>query len=485
MNSLKDIIKSVGIDIGTTTTQIIFSKLVISDTTGYGVIPKVEIISKDIIYKSPIYFTPLLNKHEIDGMAVRKIIEKEYERAKINPDELSTGAVIITGESSRKDNAKSIITAISSLAGNFVVTIAGPKQEAILAGKGSGADTYSAAIGKVVANLDIGGGTTNISIFDHGKFVDATCLDIGGRLIKYQNGKITYIAEKLETFLSAMNIHLNLGDELNSKVASYITNAMSYILALAVGIETPGDGLPDKIVNSKEDWLDYFLVNDRLKIKADILTFSGGVADCIWQEQDEFMYNDIGVFLGRSIRNNQYLSPYFGRKTKETLRATVVGAGNYSMDITGCTIEYSNCHLPIKSVPVYYLDWDNNNYGQLSIELDKHLCLMKEELLDDQPVAVAMNGPKCPSFDEIEAISDVLYNGLNPFTKDKRLIIIILKNDIGKALGQALKRRFDKETAFICMDGICCNHGSYIDVGEPLAGGKVLPVVIKTLIFNI
>lgn len=481
---MKDTIKSVGIDIGTTTTQVIFSKLVISDTAGYGFIPKVEIVSKEIIYKSPIYFTPLLNENEIDGVAVKKLIEKEYESAGIKPEELSTGAVIITGESSRKNNAQSVINTISSLAGNFVVAIAGPKQESVLAGKGAGADDYSAEIGGVVANLDIGGGTTNISVFDDGKLVDATCLDIGGRLIKYENGKVTYIAEKLKSFLFSLGINLHIGDELNSKEAFYITKAMSFILAFAVGAENGGEGLPDEIIKNKEYWLDYFLVNDKLKYKPDILTFSGGVADCIWQEHEYFAYGDIGVFLGKSIKNNQYLSNHFGRKTNETLRATVVGAGNYSMDITGCTIEYSNCLLPVKSIPVYCLDWDNKDYSQLNIALEQKLNLMKEEIIGIQQIAISMEGPKCPSFDEIEKMAEVLYSKLKVFANEGKLIVVILKNDIGKALGQALKRRFGKETALICIDGISCNDGSYIDIGKPLSGGKVLPVVIKTLVFN-
>ncbi|MGN1318459.1 MAG: ethanolamine ammonia-lyase reactivating factor EutA [Lachnospirales bacterium] len=481
---MKDIIKSVGIDIGTTTTQIIFSSLVISNRAGYGIIPKVEIISKEIIYKSPVYFTPLLNENEIDGLAVKKIIEKEYENANIKPEELSTGAVIITGESSRKDNAESVVNAISSLAGDFVVAIAGPKQESVLAGKGAGADDYSAEIRGLVANLDIGGGTTNISLFNNGKLVDATCLDIGGRLIKCHNGTITYISEKIKKLIDALGLNLSVGDELTSENATFITNAMSFILAFALGDENSAEEAPKELLNNRDYWLDYFLVNDRLKYKADVITFSGGVADCIWNNYDNFSFGDIGVFLGKSINNNGYLKAHFGKRTKETLRATVVGAGNFSMDITGCTIEYTNCKLPVKNVPVYFIDWDNEDYNSLEVKLNKKLDIIKEELIESKPIALSMKGPKCPTFYEIETMAEILYKGLLNFADEGRLIVIILENDIGKALGQALKRRFIKGTALICIDGISTNEGSYIDIGEPLSGGSVLPVVIKTLVFN-
>lgn len=482
---LKDIIKSVGIDIGTTTTQVMFSKLIISDTGGYGFVPKAEIVSKETVYKSPVYFTPLLNDDEIDGAAVREIIEKEYRNAGIKPEELSTGAVIITGESSRKDNAESVLNSISSLAGNFVAAIAGPKQEAVLAGKGAGADEYSAEIGGIVFNLDIGGGTTNISVFDRGKLADATCLDIGGRLIRYKSGKVTYISDKLKDFISVLNIDLSIGDKLSLNDADCIAKAMTFILALAAGANTgAAEAFPFEIVNNSDYWLEHFLVNEKLRYKPDVITFSGGVADCIWNDYDDFAFGDIGVLLGKAIGNNNYLMSLSGRRPDETLRATVIGAGNFSIDITGSTIEYCHCKLPVKSVPVYRLNWDNINYDKLDTELDKNVNLMTEELIGLTPAAISLKGPECPAFNEIEKMADTMYSRLCSFACEGRLIVIILENDIGKALGQALKRKFSKETALICMDGIYADNGFYIDIGEPLSGGKVLPVVIKTLVFD-
>ena len=90
-------ILSAGIDIGTTTTQLIFSRLTIQNTAGFGRIPQTEITDKQILYRSPIYFTPLLDEHTMDGNAIRHILEKEYLSAGIQPSDISTGAVIITG----------------------------------------------------------------------------------------------------------------------------------------------------------------------------------------------------------------------------------------------------------------------------------------------------------------------------------------------------------------------------------------------------
>ena len=188
---MDETILSAGIDVGTSTTQIIFSRMTIQNTGGFGSVPKIEIVDKEIIYESEIYFTPLLSENEIDGDKVSDIVMSEYKKANLTPDMLTTGAVIITGESSRKSNARSVTEALSETAGNFVVATAGPDLESVLAGKGSGAARLSEETGKTVANFDIGGGTTNICLFRDGAAIDTACLDIGGRLIKVdENGRV-------------------------------------------------------------------------------------------------------------------------------------------------------------------------------------------------------------------------------------------------------------------------------------------------------
>ena len=185
MNS--QIIIAVGVDIGTTTTQMIISRLTLENTGGYGMAPKIEITKKEILHQSEIYFTPLKSGGEIDGAAVRSIISDEFGKAACSRDKIDTGAVIITGESSRKRNAEEVCGAISEFAGDFVAASCGPDLESVLAGKGSGCAELSAKVenmGKVCCNIDIGGGTSNLCCFEGGKTLSDCCLDIGGRLIK-------------------------------------------------------------------------------------------------------------------------------------------------------------------------------------------------------------------------------------------------------------------------------------------------------------
>ncbi len=179
---MREELLSVGIDIGTSTTQLVFSKLIIENIASSFSVPKVVIVDKEIIYRSEIYFTPLKSPTEINGSKVREIIEEEYRKAGIEKSKIDTGAIIITGETARKENAKEVLETLSGFAGDFVVATAGPDLESIISGKGAGAHIYSKEKHTGVVNIDIGGGTSNLAVFKHGEVVDTGCLDVGGRL---------------------------------------------------------------------------------------------------------------------------------------------------------------------------------------------------------------------------------------------------------------------------------------------------------------
>src|SRR5678816_3444009 len=157
---------SVGVDVGTTTTQVIFSRLNLQDVSRAGQIPRINITDRKVIYQSPIVFTPLLDFETIDADRLNEIVRREYAAAGVDPSQVETGAVIITGETAKKKNADEILRALSGLAGEFVVTVAGPHLESLIAGRGSGAAAYSQQHFARVTNVDIGGGSANSALFN-------------------------------------------------------------------------------------------------------------------------------------------------------------------------------------------------------------------------------------------------------------------------------------------------------------------------------
>lgn len=299
---MREILPSVGIDIGTSTTQVIFSKLEIDNTSGFGAIPKIEIVSKEIIYESPVYTTPLRNEWEIDAEQVKKILFHEYEQAGIKPEELATGAVIITGESVKKKNAGCTAKQLSEIAGDFVVVTAGPDLESVLAGCGSGAAKLSEICGGLVANLDIGGGTTNICIFENGKVIDTACLDIGGRLIRIEDETIQYMSESIVKISTDIKSSLVVGAQIDKTDLKPLLQRMIQLLEEEMGFR------------QKTDLLSAVYTNHGLKknYKLSHIVLSGGVAACVQalnnsadgKIEDEFLYDDIGVLLAEELKNS-------------------------------------------------------------------------------------------------------------------------------------------------------------------------------------
>ena len=468
-------ILSAGIDIGTSTTQLVFSKMLLQNTGGFGKIPQIKVISKEVIYRSQVYFTPLLSRDEIDGKWVDRIIKKEYRKAGIKPADLSTGAVIITGETSRKKNAEDVVEAIADVAGDFVMATAGADLESVLAGKGAGAAELSRKTGKIVANLDIGGGTTNICLFENGNVLDTACFDIGGRLVKTEEGQIIYIAPKLQWLCEQMGLDIQEGQDTEPEKLMLLTDAMADILAEAVGLKKTGD------------YIDRMKTNHVITCqkKPELITFSGGVASCFEETGEPFRYGDIGVLLAQSIMENPYFQKGNICKAKETMRATVIGAGNYSMNISGSTIEYTEETFPLKNIPVVKVTLENaediNNLGE---NVHRAMQIYRESRGEGRQVAVAMKGLKCPSFAQIQEIADKLTEQFDKECEEKDAVIIVLEEDIGKALGQALHHRIKNRRKIICIDGIYCESGDFVDLGEPIVSGKVIPVIVKTLIFN-
>ena len=169
----------------------------------------------------------------------------------------------------------------------------------------------------------------------------------------------------------------------------------------------------------------------------------------------------------------------------ETIRATVVGAGSHNTEISGSTITYTKENFPIKNLPILKLSEEDESSGSevLKNAIKTKLDWFKLEN-DVQRVAIAINGKKNPSFIEVQDIAKGMVGGLEEFIERELPLIIIVENDMAKVLGQAIYALLNFKKDVVCIDGIKVENGDYIDIGKPIAEGKVLPVVIKTLVFN-
>ena len=442
---MAEILRSVGLDVGTTSTQLILSQLTVENRASGFSVPHMEISQRKILYQSPIYFTPLLRKELVDGEGIRAIVAAEYEKAGIRREDVDTGAVIITGETSRKENAAAVLESLSDLAGDFVVATAGPHLESVLAAKGAGAVAFSQDTGKTVLHMDIGGGTSNLALIEDGRITATGCLNVGGRLIKLdRQGTITYVSPVLSGIYDE-----KMGNRASPARLEQLAAVLVSALEMAAGLRQRTELL------------------DRLWTKESgpawpsppaecVISFSGGVADCIEKDNPDFAFGDIGPILGRAIRKSRLCAGEY-RLGEETIRATVIGAGSHSTQLSGSTVFYRNISFPLKNLPVV-----------TSVSALSRL---------DSPGVLALPGFGEAHYDRITALADEITDNW-----PAQPIFLVLEADIAKALGNALALRLPEERPILCIDQVQLEENSYLDVGVPL--DHAIPIVVKTLILN-
>ena len=469
---------SVGIDIGTSTTQLVISRLTLENRAGPFSVPRIAIGEKEVLYRSAIHFTPLLSETAIDAEGVRAIVAEEYRKSGFRQADISTGAVIITGETARKENARQVLAALSDFAGDFVVATAGPDLESILAARGAGMDEYSKEHHEKILHFDIGGGTSNLAFYENGALTATGCLDVGGRLIKTERGRITYVSPALERLgMSVSGVPIpRVGDRAEESILEPVVSALTRALEQAAGL-IPPDSLLEALMTRDTTWTPPDGV--------DGVSFSGGVADCIWSPpEDAFAYGDIGVLLGRAIA----ASPAFRRagivRGAETIRATVVGAGSHSTQVSGSTIFYRNVEFPLKNLPVLRLTEDEERSGDALASALRDKAGWFADQGGMTQIALSLRGEPNPAYGRIRDLARGIQSGMEPLLERGMFPVIAVERDMAKVLGQTLWPMLGAEGALLCLDGVSAGSGDYLDIGAPVAGGAVLPVVVKTLAFQ-
>ncbi len=466
---------SIGVDIGSSTSHVVFSKIILEKDINSRT-EKFEIVDKEVVFSGPIHLTPFEDAQTIDYCALQRLLLSDYKAAGISVQDIDTGAVIITGESAKKQNAEQIVEMLAGEAGKFVAATAGPNFESVLAAHGSGAVELSEKSGLTVMNVDIGGGSSNIAICRDGRITDTAAINVGGRLVACgKNDIITRIEETGRKIGGFIGLDLHLGSKLDETQKRNLANILAEALI---------DTLTGKPNNPVSEML---LMTEPLSEHnhVDVITFSGGVAEFIYgrEKQD---YRDIGKELADAIVNLMCEKGLQYQEPAQRIRATVIGAGQFSLRVSGSTTFLSSgIEYPIRNLPavIPYIDRGTTQREEVTKAIKR--AFHRFDLVEgEDSFILAFKDAVRPSYDNLCEFAHGIVDAIPNTVRQNNPILMCFDTDVGNSIGNVMKRETTITNEIASIDEITLDEGDFVDIGEPIIEGVVVPVIVKTLIFD-
>jgi ethanolamine utilization protein EutA len=469
---------TVGIDIGSSGTQVIFSRVNLR-RLGEDLSSRYFVVSRETLFQSAVALTPYRSEEHIDEAKLGAIIDDAYNAAAIDPTHIDTGAVILTGEALRRENAKAIAGIVAEKGGDFVCATAGHHMESMLAAYGSGAATVSSADGKRILNIDIGGGTTKLAVVEYGKVVATAAVHIGGRLaVVDQDGVI---------------VRLDPAGKYHAKRAGFAWNRGD--VARPADLDTVADGMADTFVTAlaarplPHDIAHLYLTDPIADFgPIDGIMFSGGVGEYVYSREDRD-FGDLGRRLGYAIRRRVDAGalPWPLLPAGECIRATALGASEYSVQLSGNTsfISAPGALLPRRNLQVVqpdYLPTEAIDPDAVAAAIRRHLVAFDVDA--DREVALALHWQGAPSYERLAGFAEGVRRGLADRIAKRQAIYIMLDGDVAQTLGAILREELDVKSEILVIDGVVLMDFDYIDLGRIRMPSNTVPVTIKSLVFS-
>ena len=468
---------TVGIDIGSATSQLNFSLIELQRIEARFVVTK-----RELIYESDIMITPFLDATTIDTDRLSAFLDEQYARAEMTNDDIDSGAIILTGLALAKHNSRAIADMFSAHAGKFVAVSAGDAIEATLACRGAGIERLSEQTGQSIVNIDMGGGTVKYAYATEGKLARVGAIDIGARLITTdENQRVLKIEEPAAMMLKTNNLELAVGDTLDAEVLATLTAYMANEVLAHAGVlgEAPDE---DRLLRTPP----LFAPDERPTI--DAVTFSGGISEYIY-ERESRTFGDIGKPLADAVMAQLRDRGLVRLEPPKGIRATVLGASQYSLQLSGNTVYASNEDLlPLRNIPVVKpaidLSVDELDYELITAEIARTLAL-REKAIDTDAVAIAMQWGGSATFTRLETLARAFLAtaGAEIVTQHAVPLIIVCDMDIAGLLGRHIQDLTDREVQVVTIDGIEVSEFDYLDIGAFVPGTGAMPIVVKSLLF--
>ena len=469
---------SVGIDIGSSGTQVVFSRIWLQRLSD-NLSSRYVVVDREQLYQSPVSLTPYAKGLSIDAHALGHIIDDAYNEAQIDPGDVDTGAVILTGEALRRDNAHSIAHVLAHHGGEFVCTMAGHHIEAQLAAYGSGAAWASNERGERVLNIDIGGGTTKFAVIEGGRVLETAAIHVGGRLHVYDDaGALVRLEPAGKALAADAGLDWSLGTVAREPERDALATVMAEAVVAAVSIQTP----PEAVRR-------LFLTDPIADLSGiDGVMFSGGVSEYVYanEEQD---FGDMGRRLGEKLAAMAAAGtlPWPMLPAGSGIRATALGLSEYSVQLSGNTIFASDVDraLPRRNLRVVQPDIDlPETIDPTAVAAGIIAHIEKFELNSGEPLAYALRWRGLPTYRRIRALAEGIALALAPAIAGREPIYVVLDGDIGRTLGQILRDELHVTAPLVIADGVQLSSFDFIDLGKMRSPSNTVPITIKSLLFS-
>jgi ethanolamine utilization protein EutA len=469
---------TVGIDIGSAGTQVIFSRVhlrrLAEDLTS-----RYYVVSRETLFQSPVALTPYQSEERIDDAKLGAIIDDAYVAANLHPDNIDTGVVILTGEALRRENAQGIAAVLSEQGGEFVTATAGHHMESMLAAYGSGAARVSSDEGKRILNIDIGGGTTKLGLVEKGKVIATAAVHIGGRLQVVENGRIVRLDPAGKYHAKRAGFSWNRGDTIDIGDMQKVADVMAETLLAAVAAQP----MPRDVAH-------LYLTDPIADLgRIDGIMFSGGVAEYVYERENRD-FGDMGPRLGHAIRARvaDGAFPWPVLPAGECIRATALGASEYSVQLSGNTsyISSPGTLLPRRNLQVLQPPFETSEAidpEKLAAAIENHIVAF--DLQDSgREIALALRWTGMPAHERLLPFAEGVKRGLADRIARKEPVFIMLDGDVAQTLGHILREELGVESELLVIDGVVLWDFDYIDLGRIRMPSYTVPVTIKSLVFS-
>ena len=463
---------SVGVDIGSSTSHLVCSRLLLERLDNRYVVAE-----RVVIHESDVLLTPYTPQGLIDAGTLRDFIDRQYALAGLTAAQIDTGALILTGVAVRRANARAIGELFAADAGKFVSLSAGDALEATLAAFGSGAAARSVRETARVMNVDIGGGTSKIATCVAGGVVEQTAIDIGARIVSFDAGGRVVRVEEAGTRLAAeAGLSLVAGEVPDQAGIDRMVDRMAWHLFQAM----QGPALDPATLALLR------LAPLASAQQPDVVSISGGVSEYVFQRESR-TFGDLGPALASAIL--QKLRDWGPRieRPDQGIRATVVGASQYTVQVSGSTIFVEpHSSLPVRNLPVIApaLPLDVDVLDETAIAHCIGLALERMDLADAQrSVALCYRWRGSASYGRLHSFCRGLAAGLGPLLDAGRTLVLVGDGDVGGLVGMHCRSELRLANPIVSIDGIVLHDFDFIDIGALLDTSGAVPVVIKSLIF--